>query len=155
MANRGDAIVLKHCFIFENDEPKGKSDPKKEPKKTPDAIIVSANTLAQAVQDDVNTAAKKYHLEELQVAGVVTRLSESKGRVAMFQFDVMVKDRKTDKMVEFTIFCGLKDPLQKGDKKLDEIAVGKKATVRGRSTAMGNGQVTLTGCIILRDGTRK
>jgi tRNA_anti-like len=150
---QGDAIVLKHCFIFENDQPKGKIEPKKtEPKKTPDPILVSADTLAQAVQDDVNAAAKKYHLRELQVEGVVSRQSEYKGQVGSFQFDVMVKDRKTDKMVGFTIFCGLKEPLPKGDKRLDEIAAGKKVTVRGRSTAMGNGQVTLTSCIITRAG---
>jgi hypothetical protein len=135
----------------QKDEPRPKSEPTQtEPKKTGDPIVVSADKLAQAVQDDVNSAASKYHLTELQVDGVVAGQSEYKGRVAVIKFELMVKDRKTDKMVEFTVFCSLKDPLPKGDKGLDEIAVGKKVTVRGKSTAMGNGQVTLTGCIIVR-----
>lgn len=83
-----------------------------------------------------------------------TLQSEYKGLVAMFQFNLMVKDRKTDKVVGFTVFCSLKDPLPKGDKKLDEFAIGKKVTVQGKSTAMGNGQVTLTNCIIVREGDK-
>jgi hypothetical protein len=121
-----------------------------EPKKSSAPMVVSAHTLAQAVQDDVNAAALKYHLRELQVDGVVAGQSEYKGKVAVIKFELMVKDRKKDKMVDFTVFCSLKDPLPKGDKGLDEIAVGKKVTVLGKSTAMGNGQVTLTGCIVVR-----
>jgi hypothetical protein len=144
----------------QKDEPGRKSEPtpikpkSTDPKKSADPVVVSADTLAQAVQDDVNSAAKKYHLTELQVDGVVAKHSEFKGQVAMFQFDLSVKDRKTDKMVGFTIFCSLKDPLPKGDKRLDEFAVGKKVTIRGKSTAMGNGQVTLTDCMIVREGDK-
>jgi hypothetical protein len=90
------------------DEPGPKTEPSQtEPKKTAAPIVVSADTLAQAVQDDVNSAAKKYHLVELQVDGVVAGQSEYKGRVAMIKFELMVKDRKTDKMVGFTVFCSL------------------------------------------------
>ncbi len=152
---QGDEIIMKQCFIFENDEPVQKVKPvQPEPKKTPDPIIVSAGTLAQAVEDDVNSAAKKYHLTELQVEGVVTARPAYKGRIAIFQCEVMVIDRKTNKMVGFTIFCSLKDPLPEGDKRLDEFAVGKKVTVRGKSIAMGNGQVTLTNCIIVRQSDK-
>ena len=148
---QGNEIIMKHCFIFEHEVPVQKVKPvPPQPKKTPDPIIVSADTLAQAVQDDVNVAAKKYHLSELEVEGVVTARPMYKGRISMFQFDVMVIDRATDKMVGFTIFCGLKDPVPEGDKRLDDFAVGKKVTVRGKSIAMGNGQVTLTNCIIVR-----
>lgn len=135
-------------------EPTQAQPKKPEPKKAADPVVVSAETLAQAVQDDVNTAVKKYHLTELQVDGVVGSLNESKGQVGMFRFNVMVKDRKTDKMVGFTIFCGLKEPLPEGDKRLDEIAVGKRVTIRGNSFAMGNGQVTLGGCVIVREGEK-
>ena len=121
-----------------------------ELQKTPAPIIVSAETLAQAVQDDVNAAAKKYHLTELQIDGAVTKQSEYKGKVQTFQMDVKIKDRKTDKPVEFTIFFSLKDPLPKGDKRIEEFAVGKKVKVRGKSIAMGNGQVTLINCVIVR-----
>ena len=139
----------------QKDEPEPKAEAAKtEPKKSSAPIVVSAHNLAQAVQDDVNSAARKYHLTELQVDGVVAGQSEYKGRVAVIKFELMVKDRKTDKMVEFTVFCSLKDPLPKGDKRLDELAVGMKVTVRGKSTAMGNGQVTLTNCIIVREGDK-
>ncbi|HZZ81883.1 MAG TPA: hypothetical protein VFE62_25505 [Gemmataceae bacterium] len=120
---------------------------KKTEAKTP--IVVSGAVLAQAVQDDVSAAAKMYHLTELQVDGVIAGQSEFKERIAMLRLDFMVKDPKTKKMTDFSIFCSLKEPLAKGDKRLDELAVGKKVTVRGTSTAMGNGQVTLTGCLIV------
>ena len=152
----GDVIVMKHCFILEPESPRKNHEPiKPQPKSAPDPIVVSAETLAQAVQDDVNSAVKKYHLQELQVKGVVTARNQYKGKVGMFQFDVKVMDRATKKTVGFTVFCGLKEPLPDGDKRLDEIAVGKRVAVRGRSTAMGNGQVTLTGCVIVRQSDQK
>lgn len=120
-----------------------------EPEKKAEPLVVAPETLAQAVQDDVNAAARKYHLTELQLTGVVTKQSEYKGEVHSFQFDVMVNDRKLDKMVDFSIFFGLKDALPKGDKRIDEFAAGKTVTVRGKSIAMGNGQVTLLYCVLV------
>jgi hypothetical protein len=126
-----------------------RTEPKQtEPEKRAKPIVISAEKLAQAVQDDVNAAVKKYHLVELQVEGVVAAHSESKGSVRMIQFKPMVKDRKTGKMVTFVVFCSLKSPLPKGDKRLDAIAVGRRVAVRGSSFAMGNGQVTMGPCII-------
>jgi hypothetical protein len=132
-------------------EGKKEEPPKKETVKP---VVVSAETLAQAVQDDVNDAAKKYHLTELQIDGVVSKHMELKGEVHMIQFDVMVKDRKKDKMDGFTIFFSLKDRVPNGDKRLDEFAVGKKVTVQGKSFAMGNGQVTLMNCFIVREADK-
>jgi hypothetical protein len=150
------SILLIAAFLMaagQNDGPAPRADAiQKESQKNSGPIVVSAQTLAQAVQDDVNAAAKKYHLTELQVDGVVTGQSASKGKVSLIKFELKVNDRKTNKMVDFTVFCGLKDPLPKGDKGLEDVAVGKTATVRGKSTAMGNGQVTLTGCIIVHKG---
>jgi hypothetical protein len=59
---------------------------KTEPKKPTAPIMVSAEKLAQAVQDDVIMAAMKYHLVELRVEGVVAGHSEIKGSVGMIQF---------------------------------------------------------------------
>ena len=132
-------------------EGKKEEPPKKEAVKP---VVVSAETLAQAVQDDVIAAAKKYHLTELRIDGVVSKHMELKGEVHMIQFDVMVKDRKKDKMDGFTIFFSLKDRVPKGDKRLDEFAVGKKVTVQGKSFAMGNGQVTLMNCFIVREADK-
>lgn len=120
-----------------------------EPEKKAEPLIVAPETLAQAVQDDVNAAARKYHLTELQLTGVVTKQSEYKGEVHSFQFDVMVNDRTMDKRVGFSIFFGLKEALPKGDNRINEFAAGKTVTVRGKSIAMGNGQVTLLYCVLV------
>jgi len=120
-----------------------------EPQQHEKPLVVAPQTLAQAVHDDVNAAASKYHLTMLQLTGVVTKVSEYKGEVHLFQFDLKVKDAKSGKMDDFTIFFGLKDAVPKGDKRLEELAVGKKVTVRGKSTSMGNGQVTLYKCVIV------
>jgi hypothetical protein len=132
-------------------EGKKEESPKNEAVKP---VVVSAETLAQAVQDDVRAAAKKYHLTELQIDGVVSKHMQIKGEVHMIQFDVMVKDREKDKRQGFTIFFSLKDRVPKGDKRLEEFAVGKKVTVRGKSFAMGNGQVTLMNCFVVREADK-
>jgi hypothetical protein len=144
------AVAVFSFLCLGTPTPQAKALNDSEKKKAAEPIVVSADTLAQAVLNDMDAAVKKYHLQDLQVDGVVSRQSEDKGRVVMIQFNVMVKDRKTDKMVEFTVFCGLKDPLPKDDKRLADLAVGKKVTVQGWSGAMGNGQVTLVKCVILR-----
>jgi hypothetical protein len=115
----------------------------------PGPIVVSGEVLAQAVLDDVNAAAKKYHLTELQIDGVVAKQTESKGKLVLVQFEVKAIDPKSNKPVSFTIFCSLKDQLPKGDERIDALAVGNKITVRGKSGAMGNGQVTLYKCVIV------
>lgn len=123
-------------------------EPKAEAKKPPTPTIVSAQALAQAVEDDVNATARRYQLTELQTDGVVAEHAEHKDKVAVIKFKLMVKDRETGKMVEFTIFCVLKTPMQKGDQGLDAMAVGAKVTVRGTSIAMGNRQLTLGNCVL-------
>jgi hypothetical protein len=142
--------ILLSCFSVQAQPSAQTLPPKTGPEKGAKPIVISAEKLAQAVQDDVNAAVKKYHLVELQVEGIVAAHSESKGSVGMIQFKPMVKDNKTGKAVQFVVFCSLKSPLPKGDKRLDEIAVGKRVAVRGKSFAMGNGQVTMGPCIIVR-----
>lgn len=145
-------LIWSAAVASAQDKTSSQADP---PDKPAPPIVVAPETLAQAVQDDVNAAARKYHLTELQMTGVVTKQSGDKDKVHSLQFDVTITDRQTEKPVDFSIFFGLKDPLPKGDKRIEEFAAGKTVTVRGKSIAMGNGQVTLLYCVLVPNDAKK
>ena len=132
------------------DSDKRKGDKDKD-RKPADTVVVSPETLAQELTDDVvKNYPRYYKAGALQIKGVIHKRAEDKGMIVRIDFQVPVK-LKGDKKDDFVIFCGLKDKVSLKDKEAADLAVGKAVTIRGKLTAGGNGQATLYQCEIVRD----
>jgi hypothetical protein len=132
------------------DSDKRKTDKDKD-KKPADTVVVSPETLAQELTDDiVKNYPRYYKADALQIKGVIHKRAEDKGMIVRIDFQVPVR-LKGDKKDDFVIFCGLKDRVSLKGKEAADLAVGKTVTIRGKLTAGGNGQATLYQCEIVRD----
>jgi hypothetical protein len=136
------------AFDFRREDPRKPRKTPPDSKKTP--VIISAEQLAQELQDDLATNYPRYYGVPLQIDGVVAKQSQDKGAITMIQFEPSVKDKKTGKDVEFTVFCGLLKPVSIGSSDAAGLAVGQRVKLSGNLSAAGNGQATLNSCIILR-----
>jgi hypothetical protein len=125
----------------------GKPIEKKEG-KTP--VVVTAEKLAQDLTDDVVKNYPRYYGKPLQITGTVSKRTDTKTEVTQVQFQPKVKD-KEGKETDLTVFCSLKPPVSFKGKAAENLAVGKKVTIRGNLAAAGNGQATLLDCVVVPD----
>jgi hypothetical protein len=132
--------------------PKPQTTPPSEKKKTP--VAVTAQQLAQGLQDDLNATYGRYYGVPLQIEGVVAKQLQDKGAITMLQFDPPVTDKKTNKPVEFAVFCGLRRRVRVKSPAAVELAVGKRVTLVGQLSAAGNDQATLTSCVLQKQGKK-
>jgi hypothetical protein len=125
----------------------GKPIEKKEG-KTP--VVVTAEKLAQDLTDDVVKNYPRDDGKPLQITGTVSKRTDTKTEVTHVQFQPKVKD-KEGKETDLTVFCSLKPPVSFKGKAAENLAVGKKMTIRGNLAAAGNGQATRLDCVVVPD----
>jgi hypothetical protein len=135
-------------FDFRPDDPR-------KPRKKIAPVAISAEQLAQGLQDDLNATYKRYYGIPLRIEGVVAKHSVDKGAIVMLQFAPSVTDKKTDKAVDFVVFCGLRKPVAVGSPEAAGIAVGKRVRLVGSMFAAGNGQATIGPCDVEKQGNEK
>jgi hypothetical protein len=114
-------------------------------------IVTTPEKLAQELVDDIVKNYPRYYGKPLQLKGVVHKRVEDQGEIFRIYFLAKVKDPKTGKADEWTVFCGLKPHLKAADPAAAALAEGKTVTIRGRLTAGGNGQATLYECEVVRE----
>jgi hypothetical protein len=140
-------------FDFRRDDPR-------KPRKTPldkksAPVAISADKLAQGLQDDLAATYKRYYGVPLRIDGVVARQMQDKGAITMLQLKPLVTDRKTSKEVDFVIFCSLRKPVPVDSPAAADLAVGKRVRLVGNMFAAGNGQATLGPCDVEKQGSEK
>jgi hypothetical protein len=125
-------------------------DPK--PPTTPkEPVIVSAEQLAQEIQDNASAAYKRYSVSPLQVEGVISKRNEDKGAIHMIQMAPPIKDSKTGKPALIVIYCSLRTPIPLGDKAAEKLAVGMKVKIRGSLLSAAGGEAMFGPCEIVSD----
>ncbi len=125
-------------------EPKNEADKsskaKPEPKDKKNGLAVTAEQLAQDFIDDPGRAYKHYGVQPVQVTGVVSKRNDP---VAHIQVSGKGMDGRP---VEWTFVMVLPKSV-----KADEVAVGKKVTLRGNLAATGGGTTTIDVSEVVRE----
>jgi hypothetical protein len=120
--------------------------------KKPEApIVITPDRLAQELVNDIVKNYPRYYGKPLQLTGVVHKRVEDKGEIVHIDFLAKVKDPKSGKADEWTVFCGLKPHVKTSDPAAAALAEGKTVTIRGQLSAGGNGQATLFECEVVRE----
>lgn len=124
-------------------------------KKPKAPVAISAQQLAQGLQDDFGATYGRYFGVPILIDGVVSNLAKDKGAITMIQFAPPVTDKKTNKPVDLIVFCGLKDKIPEGSPAAADVAVGKHVHLIGSLSAAGNGQATLYSCVVQKQEPKK